>query len=65
LIVRTKAFDSIGAEIQLPRFEDCGIPDTEEVSYLECLVRHAAITMYHPVGTAFMGKGGVVDEDLR
>ncbi|KAK7072954.1 hypothetical protein SK128_018785, partial [Halocaridina rubra] len=81
-LVRTKAFQKLGATLHLPKYEDC-VPrgsagkgdsvmdDTRSLynEYVSCLIRVAAITGYHPLGTARIGKPGdpmaVVDSTLR
>lgn len=86
-LVRTKAFQSMGASAHLPRYEECiprgvggkteagdkgaGAEDahTRFQEYVTCLIRVAAITGYHPLGTARIGQpsdpNAVVTPDLR
>ena len=68
-LVRTKAFQNLGATAHLPRYKECvgGVggaagPGPEEDArarykeYVNCIVRIGAITGYHPLGTARMGQ---------
>ena len=69
-LISTEPFKALGARVHWPTFPECGIPDGSSQSYMECLVRMAALTMYHPSGTAAMGCDeaecpGVVDSQLR
>lgn len=81
-LVRTKAFQSLGATAHLPRFEECvggvggaaGPGPGEDAraryrEYVNCLVRIGAITGYHPLGTARLGRPddpkAVVDLELK
>jgi len=67
-LVATEPFRALGASVHLPAFPECGPPSLESQFYMECLVRMAAITMYHPVGTNSMGDNpadSVVDSKLR
>lgn len=49
--------------------EGCESLEFDSTSYWECLLRHIATTVYHPVGTCKMGPisdpGAVVDPELR
>ena len=66
--MKTEAFRSLGASLHLPTFPECGAADSSSDTYLECVVRMAAITMYHPVGTNAMGQHpahSVLDSKLR
>lgn len=58
----------------LPEFPDCLTPHEPKPKlandrYLECLIRTAALTMYHPSSTCTMGRAddpqAVVDPLLR
>lgn len=62
-LLATKPFRALGAKVHWPSFPECGAPDESSQIYMECLVRMAALTMYHPVGTSAMGS--VVDSQLR
>lgn len=67
-MVQTKAFQRHGAKIHYPRVLECrnfGPFDDEEPSdrYLDCIIRHAALTAHHPGGTCALGS--VVDNDLK
>lgn len=67
-LMKTEAFRSLGASLHLPTFPECGAADSSSDTYLECVVRMAAITMYHPVGTNAMGQHpahSVLDSKLR
>ncbi|XP_068203990.1 neither inactivation nor afterpotential protein G-like [Palaemon carinicauda] len=77
-LVRTKAFKGIGASMHLPKYNECTIKggmdeDDDTISlyneYVSCIVRMAAITGYHPLGTARIGRRddlmAVVDPELN
>ncbi|XP_064108127.1 neither inactivation nor afterpotential protein G-like isoform X1 [Macrobrachium nipponense] len=77
-LVRTKAFQGIGASMHLPKYEECtikgGLDEEDDTialynEYVSCIVRMAAITGYHPLGTARIGRRddymAVVDPELR
>ncbi|KAG8224101.1 hypothetical protein J437_LFUL001795 [Ladona fulva] len=68
-VVRTKPFRELGAKVHLPKFRQCWhLPvDLESDEYMECIIRTAAITGYHPGGTCSMGNSSfsVVDSNLR
>ncbi|XP_047103177.1 neither inactivation nor afterpotential protein G-like isoform X2 [Schistocerca piceifrons] len=70
-LVRTKAFQKLGAQLHLPVLSECSnlIPDVRDLLYLECIIRTAAVTAYHPGGTCKMGSlqdnSTVVDNLLR
>ncbi|XP_049952888.1 neither inactivation nor afterpotential protein G-like isoform X2 [Schistocerca serialis cubense] len=70
-LVRTKAFQKLGAQLHLPVLSECRnlIPDVRDLLYLECIIRTAAVTAYHPGGTCKMGSlqdnSTVVDNLLR
>ncbi|KAJ9586647.1 hypothetical protein L9F63_019749 [Diploptera punctata] len=51
-------FKQLGAKIHLPKLEECHHleADAENTAYLECIIRTAAITGYHPGGTCKMGS---------
>ncbi|KAK3865881.1 hypothetical protein Pcinc_028538 [Petrolisthes cinctipes] len=68
-LARTKAFRDLGASVHLPRFPECvggvgggdgdGTVDDTKIrykDYVDCVVRVAAITGYHPIGTARIGN---------
>ncbi|XP_071156190.1 glucose dehydrogenase [FAD, quinone]-like isoform X3 [Mytilus edulis] len=69
-IASTKAMKEIDATLN--KFVIDGICDKEKFdsdSYWECLLRHFAVSIYHPVSTCRMGgpndKTAVVDQELR
>ncbi|XP_049847200.1 neither inactivation nor afterpotential protein G-like isoform X2 [Schistocerca gregaria] len=70
-LVRTKAFQKLGAQLHLPVLSECSnlIPDVRDLLYLECIIRTSAVTAYHPGGTCKMGSlqdnSTVVDNLLR
>lgn len=80
-LTRTRAMQELGASVHLPRYDECvrksgrggegGGEDTRALynEYVSCLVRVGAITGYHPLGTARMGRASdpetVVDPELR
>lgn len=64
-IVSTNNFQEIGAEIHWPRLKDCKDfgENPKNANYLQCLLRHGALTSHHFGGTCAIGK--VVDNTLR
>ncbi|XP_069942721.1 L-sorbose 1-dehydrogenase-like isoform X2 [Cherax quadricarinatus] len=78
-MVRTNAFQSLGASVHLPRFPEClvrtsqggGVDDARALyqEYVSCIIRVAAISGHHPLGTARIGRRGdplaVVDPQLK
>ena len=67
-LMDTEAFRALGASLHLPTFPECGAASVASDTYLECLIRMSAISMYHPVGTNAMGHHplhSVVDSKLR
>lgn len=69
-LLNTEAFRALGAKLHWPTFPECGGKQgSDNQRYMECLVRTAALTMYHPAGTATMGHednpDAVVDPELR
>ncbi|XP_052687911.1 L-sorbose 1-dehydrogenase-like [Crassostrea angulata] len=68
-LVATKSFQSVQARIVQIKHEDCQSKDQDADEHWECLVRHYALTNYHPTSTCKMGarddKTAVVDPDLR
>ena len=77
-LVRTSSFQELGASLHLPKTPNC-VPDGTRSEgkdahmlyqeYVTCVIKLAAITGYHPVGTARMGSKddpkAVVDKKLR
>ncbi|XP_038121670.1 neither inactivation nor afterpotential protein G [Culex quinquefasciatus] len=70
----TEPFRRMNATIHWPRVRSCTNfgPFEEDFRtnrpsdrYLECILRVSALTGHHPGGTAAMGRGGVVDGQLR
>jgi choline dehydrogenase-like flavoprotein len=68
-LVATKSFQSVEAKIIQIKHEDCRAKDQNSDQHLECLVRHYALTNYHPTSTCKMGASddasAVVDPHLR
>ena len=65
-----KTFLDLGAVPHIPQFKECSnldvsSRDDDDLSdvFVECLIRTAAMTMYHPVGTA--ARGTVLTQDFR
>ncbi|CAG5127880.1 unnamed protein product [Candidula unifasciata] len=69
-IVSAKPLQDVGAEFTEKGPESaCKQHRYDSHEYWECLVKHRALTIYHPVGTCKMGPKGdptaVVDPELR
>ncbi|XP_063618821.1 ecdysone oxidase-like [Cydia splendana] len=68
-ILNTPIFRKFNAELQRIYFKDCDETVFESDEYWECMARTLTYNVYHPVGTAKMGKAGdptaVVDSKLR
>ncbi|XP_075973546.1 ecdysone oxidase-like [Anticarsia gemmatalis] len=68
-IVKTATFKSMNAELQRIKFEGCDDLKFESDEYWECMARTVTYHVYHPAGTAKMGKASdpmsVVDSRLR
>ncbi|XP_063362186.1 ecdysone oxidase-like [Cydia amplana] len=68
-ILSTPIFRKFNAELQRIYFKDCDETVFECDEYWECMARTLTYNVYHPVGTAKMGKVGdpsaVVDSKLR
>uniref|UniRef100_A0A0B7BEN7 Glucose-methanol-choline oxidoreductase N-terminal domain-containing protein n=1 Tax=Arion vulgaris TaxID=1028688 RepID=A0A0B7BEN7_9EUPU len=69
-IVGSKPLQDIGAEFTEKGPESvCKQHKFDSNQYWECLVKHRALTIYHPIGTCKMGPKGdktaVVDTELR
>jgi len=69
-MVQSKAFRKLNAKIHWPQLKDCENFGPFEIEnykpserYLDCLIRHAALTAHHPGGTCAIGS--VVDNNLR
>ncbi|CAO1416166.1 unnamed protein product [Diamesa tonsa] len=70
--IATKAFQKMGAQIHWPQLNEClnfGPFDKDFETnypsdrYLDCLIRHGAVTAHHPGGTCAIGT--VIDNELR
>ena len=71
-IVDTPPFISQGASVELPKFKSCKsnyMNQSEYLEYINCIVRTAAISSYHPIGTSKMGRkedpNAVIDAELK
>lgn len=69
-LIDTEPFKALGAQLHWPSFPECADSrGTHNRAYMECLVRMASLTMYHPSGTSAMGKTddhrAVLDTRLR
>ncbi|KAM3956933.1 ecdysone oxidase [Aphomia sociella] len=68
-IVDTETFKKMKAEIKRIHYKDCDITEFQSDEYWECIMRTITYNVYHPVGTAKMGKSddetAVVDAKLR
>ena len=68
-IVSTKAFQAVGAKVVDVQLEQCNQHPHDSDGYWECLVRHLALTNYHPSCTCKMGAStdpsAVVDPQLK
>ncbi|KAL3868338.1 hypothetical protein ACJMK2_041155 [Sinanodonta woodiana] len=65
----TKTMQKIGVTLNLLNLKPCGGYEFLSDVYVECLVRHNAVTIYHPTSTCKMGSPKdpttVVDPQLR
>ncbi|KAK3585264.1 hypothetical protein CHS0354_006316 [Potamilus streckersoni] len=65
----TKVMQKIGVSLDLLNITVCGGHEFLSDDYVECLVRHNAVTIYHPTSTCKMGSpedpSTVVDPQLR
>lgn len=68
-IVDTPTFKKYKGEVKRIQFEDCDDFEFKSDKYWECMARTVTYNVYHPVGTAKMGKASdptsVVDNKLR
>ncbi|XP_045203916.2 glucose dehydrogenase [FAD, quinone]-like [Mercenaria mercenaria] len=68
-LTRTKAFQELGVDINKMEKKFCSAYKFRSDGYWECMVRHVAVTVYHPSGTCKMGSvnnpTAVVDPELR
>lgn len=55
-IVNTPTFKDINAEVKRIQFRDCDGFEFLSSDYWECMARTVTFNVYHPVGTAKMGK---------
>jgi choline dehydrogenase len=67
--MKTKVMKEKEAKQRKVFVEGCENLQFDSTGYWECLLRHIATTVYHPVGTCKMGPisdpGAVVDPELR
>ncbi|KAJ2939128.1 hypothetical protein O0L34_g8441 [Tuta absoluta] len=68
-IINTPTFKAMNAELKRINYKDCDIFDLSSDEYWECMARTVTYNVYHPVGTAKMGKiddpTAVVDNKLK
>lgn len=68
-IVNTPTFVGMKAEVKRIQFQDCDALEFLSDGYWECMARTVTFNVYHPVGTAKMGKKddptSVVDSKLK
>ncbi|XP_053381067.1 glucose dehydrogenase [FAD, quinone]-like [Mercenaria mercenaria] len=68
-LTETKAFQELGVSINKMEKKVCSAYEFRSDEYWECMVRHVAVTQYHPSGTCKMGTvnnpTAVVDPELR
>lgn len=68
-IVETDVFRNVHAKLERVKFKDCDGLRCASDSYWECMARTLTYNVYHPVGTAKMGKQDdpttVVDSKLK
>lgn len=68
-IVNTTTFKDIKAEVKRIQFKDCDGFEFMSNDYWECMARTVTFNVYHPVGTAKMGKtndpSSVVNSKLK
>ncbi|XP_060585423.1 L-sorbose 1-dehydrogenase-like [Ruditapes philippinarum] len=68
-IIETDAFKKIGADKNHMRIETCKEHEFMSYKFYECLIRHFAVTVYHPTSTCKMGSyndaNSVVDPELK
>lgn len=68
-IVDTPTFKKVNGEIKRIYYEGCDDTDFGSIEYWECMARTVTYNVYHPVGTAKMGKPedptSVVDSKLK
>lgn len=67
-LIESRAFQKLGAKIHWPKLKECEnfgphANESPNDRYLDCLLRHAALTAHHPGGTCAIGK--VVDNNLN
>lgn len=68
-IVDTEAFKNVDARLERIYFKDCNEFKFLSDGYWQCMARTVTYNVYHPVGTAKMGKAedptAVVDSQLK
>ncbi|XP_041978500.1 glucose dehydrogenase [FAD, quinone]-like [Aricia agestis] len=68
-ITNTESFRKVDARLERIYFKDCDGYDFKSDDYWECMARTVTYNVYHPVGTAKMGRrddaDAVVDPRLR
>ncbi|XP_045198417.2 L-sorbose 1-dehydrogenase-like [Mercenaria mercenaria] len=68
-IIQTHAFRKIGTDSNFMRIDTCKEHEFMTYEFYECLIRHFAVTVYHPTSTCRMGPEGdansVVDPELK
>ncbi|XP_060583859.1 glucose dehydrogenase [FAD, quinone]-like [Ruditapes philippinarum] len=68
-IIETDAFKKVGADKNHMRIETCKEHEFMSYKFYECLIRHFAVTVYHPTSTCKMGSysdpNSVVDPELK
>ncbi|KAK4880890.1 hypothetical protein RN001_004209 [Aquatica leii] len=66
-LLNTTSFKRIGSKMHLPQLRQCSSSNFTRDAYLKCIIRAAAITMYHQAGTCKMGNDtlAVVDHNFR
>ncbi|GAU93420.1 hypothetical protein RvY_05365 [Ramazzottius varieornatus] len=67
--LQSEEFKKVGITPNFPSFPVCAALPAGSEEYYECIIRYAARSAYHPVGTCKMGKSSdastVVDSSLR
>ena len=67
--IQTPTMKSLGAKVEDGKLSFCSKHEFRSDEYWECVTRHVAVTVYHPVGTCKMGAkddpSAVVDPQLR